>query len=207
MSNLTKQWPIIIYLTLLSVIGPRVIGPIETQAAGGPDVIVTNTPLPVSIDGTANVNLAGTPVMSIDSQNNTVSLLREPENPARQPYQARIQCFFNNENSCTDSTHINVPSGKVLVIEFVSMNAGIDSGDGAGLATLDVIQQASGPSQRHYFPLLPTIDNGTVAILVASQQTRLYADPSSNVRVSCGLSDPSNAGCFGSVSGHLVDVP
>lgn len=163
----------------------------------------------VGITGTPNVNVANMPPVGIDPLNNTVRLLREPENPARQPFQANFHCdLLAGSGSCADVTSITTlsSSGKELVIEFVSVSEGLPTGQKAGEVTLQTTQ--GGNSVSHIFPLSLAFDDGTVANFVGAQQTRLYEEPSDVVTVECLRSASSGGGsCFGSVSGYLVDVP
>lgn len=130
--------------------------------------------------------------------------VRDVDNAARQPFQTDIFCGFNGSDSCSGT--ITVPSGKELVIEFVSIDLSTDSGVMSYSASLEVQQGCC--VENYSFPLALQIDTGTAAEFVGVHQTRLYADPSGRVGLSCKQSRPSSlGGCIATISGYLVDVP
>jgi hypothetical protein len=221
MKTFKGYWPIPAYLVFLAaILGLFQTGPTKPQAAtsSGAPVVVTNTPLPISptgtqtvsgtvgISGTPSVSISGTPTVGIDPSANTVTLLREPENPARQPFAGGMDCVFSLSSSCTNFTGIPVPSGKELVIEFVSASVTSDTGvksTGFGLN----VQTANGLVAHSFGPTFQS-DNGTVAISIGSFPTGLYADGSSVVALGCSLSASSTFGsCIVTISGYLVNVP
>src|SRR5579863_5243669 len=200
------------------------------QSAAGPgpsNVIVVNTPLPVSgtvsakaaqsglwnvgITGTPTVNVGTLPAVSI-SGTPSVSLapgasFRDADNAARQPFQSSWGCSFTGgTSSCTDTTSIVVPTGKELVIEFVNMFAVLPSPAKGEFVSFGVAQ--GGITVGYILPFNFIFDNGSVTTSAAGQQTRLYADPSTNVSVQCNVTAISASGfCSVSVSGYLVNVP
>lgn len=203
-------------------------------ASSGPAVTVLNTPLPVSgtvsanaaqsglwnvgITGTPTVNvgtlpavsISGTPTVSVSGMP-TVSLaagasFRDADNAARQPFQQAWSCAFTGFFFCNDTTSITVPTGKELVIEFVSVMMDLPTGQKP--REVSVGTQQRGNEIPHHFPLSLAFDNGVDAVFAGAQQTRLYSDPSLGVTVQCQKIDGSVGGsCFGSISGYLVNVP
>ena len=183
-------------------------------ASSGPAVTVLNTPLPISgnvgITGTPTVNVGTLPAVSI-SGTPTVSLaagasFRDADNAARQPFQRNWGCNFAGGNFCNDSASIVVPTGKELVVEFVTV-FGNSASPVKGVFASFVVA-SSGGHLAHVIPLNFIFDDGSVTASGAAQQTRLYADPSTTVSVTCSLTALSASGfCSGSVSGYLVDVP
>jgi hypothetical protein len=131
-------------------------------------------------------------------------LARDVDNAARQPFQSHIQCSLDGTNAC-DGT-ITAPSGKELVIEFVSIDLFADSGVMAYPPRLTVPQGAS--QEFYFFPLPQQIDDGSEAVFVGVHQTRLYVAPSGEIQLHCALSQSVSLGaCDATISGYLVDVP
>ena len=157
------------------------------------DVNVVNTPLPVT--GTVTVgNLGDSPLP-----------VRDVDNPARQPVQARANCSVTIETGCLPTIY-TVPAGKRLVIEYASMDANVPAGE---LAQLAIATRTGGETVEHAFPLTPpsvAFSAGRAANV--GQQVRLYADPGTSVVVTGSRSGfGSPASFIFTISGHLVDVP
>jgi hypothetical protein len=174
------------------------------EVVNTPNVNVVNTPS-VSVTGTPNVNVANMPTVGIDPTANTITLLREPENPARQPFQSIAACSFAAFIDCADSSSITVPSGKELVIEFVS--AYVTSGTGVKVNRVQLDVTTGGTKLSNFFGPTLQFDNGTNAVSVGSFPTRLYEDGGSTVGMECFLSGTTSADCTVTVSGYLVNVP
>src|SRR5262245_16137361 len=75
--------------------------------------------------------------------------VRDMDNAARQPFQSHIQCALNGSNACEGT--ITAPSGKELVIEFVSISLFADSGVMAYPPRITVPQ--GGSQESYFFPL------------------------------------------------------
>jgi hypothetical protein len=130
--------------------------------------------------------------------------VRDVDNAARQPFQSHIQCSLDGTNSC-DGT-ITAPSGKELVIEFVSIDLFADSGVMAYPPNLAVPQ--NGSQEVYFFPLALQIDDGSEAVFVGAHQTRLYAAASGEVQLHCAVAQSVSLGaCNATISGYLVDLP
>ena len=133
---------------------------------------------------------------------NQIVLVRDLDNPARQPVQTKATCASDFVGCTVDLS--SVPAGKRLVIEFVSMVGKLSIA--APNARLTVTTMVG--SQQVNF----ACNGGTVLQtygpeVVVSQSVRLYADPGTIV----SFSGQSNSGVSHtyefSLSGYLVDMP
>jgi len=124
-------------------------------------------------------------------------LVRDIDNPARQPFQRQLGFEVTEFGGFSSFT---VPAGKRLVIEYVSASGVVPSGDsmqylvvtGEVQNFIPVAQQASAPG---------------VVFCVAGLQTRLYAEPGTSVTLGAlrtGSTGTSSANI--SISGYLVDI-
>ena len=130
--------------------------------------------------------------------------VRNVDNAGRQPFQSHIQCSLDGTNACNGT--LTPPSGKELVIEFVSIDLFADSGATAYPPALTVPQ--GGSQEIYFFPLAQQIDDGSEVVFVGVHQTRLYAGPSGDVQLHCALSRSVSLGaCDATISGYVVDVP
>jgi hypothetical protein len=130
--------------------------------------------------------------------------VRNVDNAARQPFQSHIQCSLNGTSACEGT--MTAPSGKELVIEFVSIDLFADSGVLAYPPRLAVPQ--GGSQELYFFPLPQQIDDGSEVVFVGVHQTRLYVAPSGEVQLHCALSRSVSLGaCDATISGYLVEVP
>jgi hypothetical protein len=130
--------------------------------------------------------------------------VRDVDNAVRQPFQSHMQCSLNGSNSCDGA--LTAPSGKELVIEFVSISLFADSGAMAYPPRLTVPQSAG--QESYFFPLPQQIDDGSEVVFVGVHQTRLYVAPSGEVLLHCALSRSVSLGaCDVTISGYLADVP
>jgi len=130
--------------------------------------------------------------------------VRDVDNAARQPFQSHIQCSLDGTNAC-DGT-MTAPSGKEFVVEFVSIDLFADSGVMAYPPRLSVPQ--GGSQEFYFFPLPQQIDDGSEAVFVGAQQTRLYVGSSGEMQLHCALSRAVSLGaCNATISGYLVDMP
>jgi len=113
------------------------------------------------------------------------------------------------------ATVYTVPEGKRLIIEFVSATVLVGSVSDRGFMILRtaLFDENGSPHpdiQVHYFVLTPQDTWAGGLRLHASQPTRLYADPGTDVEVQFGC----NIGCSEiyansevTISGFLMDVP
>jgi hypothetical protein len=177
----------------------------------GPDVRVINTqtnPVPVSV-----INFpTGTNTVNVSSSTNAPLLVRDVDNPARQPA-VRLADDVNvlvGETQAFKQMY-TVPAGKRLVIEFVSVRTFVlppgqklfvEVGVSDGQTTYDI---NLAPTLVGTF----TVGNGVQGDHSAiSQQTRLYANAGDTVRAFVQKNDDVGAGqATITVMGYLVDVP
>ena len=169
----------------------------------------TRTPT-VNVGNTPTVNLGPGNTVGINGfvqVGNTASspvLVRDIENPAREPFQDAAICgALSGFNSC--DTSITVPLNKLLVIETVTVIAIVPSGQKA----LAVIFSRSGgdPFNRGFsLAVTPQGTFGTDDIFVGTHSLRAYADPGSLVGFRLTRSDTSGQGSLQArIAGHLVD--
>jgi len=208
-------------------------------ASGSAPVTVMNTPLPVqgtvsaSQSGTWNVGINGTPTVNVSSlpaiqfaSGNTVGIngpvqvgndaanpavVRDVDNPARQPFQKLICVAFGNEaNNCGALVNgFTVQAGRRLVIEQVSGSCELESGTvlvsvalGTQVGSLDVV--------AHFLPLPPPPTPTPTVVYSSSfnHVTRIYADPGSGVGINSGQflgSTGTDAVCRLALSGYLLN--
>ena len=130
--------------------------------------------------------------------------IRDLDNPARQPFQARVSCSTTIDG-CSEFIP-SPPAGKRLVIEYVSMQGEIPAGQ---VATFQIDATAGGQFAVHDLGLSqPAVAFGFVGRVVVAQQVRLYADPGLPIHASAARNGSGNLIHFSfSVSGYLVDLP
>ena len=178
----------------------------------GPDVRVVNTqtnPVPVSV-----INFpAGTNTVNVSSSTNAPLLVRDVDNPARQPV-VRLADAVNvivGETQAFKQMY-TVPAGKRLVIEFVSVRTFVlppgqklfvEVGVSDGQTTYDI---NLAPTLVGTFTVGTGGNQGDRSAI--SQQTRFYANAGETVRAFAQKNDDLGAGqATITVMGYLVDVP
>ncbi len=145
---------------------------------------------------TVNVNVTNIPLP-----------VRDVENPARQPVQfglcteqgGAVTCFYNTLGSFSDS--YTVPHGKRLVIEYIGGHCGI-----APETTYYelAVETTVGGNLGHYgIPCMPAAGDSNSPNRTAGQQTRIYADPDTTVRLRLH-SDFGDATVF--LSGYTITI-
>jgi hypothetical protein len=155
------------------------------------DVNVVNTP---------SVNVANTPGVSVLNGSGNPVLTRNVDEPARRAFQAAVVLILP-EGTDVGTQILNIPTGKRLVIEYVTLSSNLPSGQAwtaAGLGTVvdeTVVVHRFGPLQQ------------TAAGRFASDKAvRVYADHF--VTFVAERSGASGQGRVDlTVSGYLVDVP
>lgn len=168
------------------------------------DVKVINSPSqPVPVTGTVSVsNLGDSPLP-----------VRDVDNPASQPLQANI---IEVPPQIPNPVLFTVPAGKRLVIEYVSADIQAASSQCVTAPRYVLRTTTGGVALNHFFNseftgTLGAAANEATKAYGLSQQTRIYADPNTQVTLdirtdafpSCGFM--VNDGIH--VSGYLVDVP
>ncbi len=122
-----------------------------------------------------------------------------------QPFQAAVEIKlpngFGGENG-----FVAVPKGKRLVIEYVSGEAFLPTGQ-KGLFSVIVSLQGQTTGTRHYLASTPMGKFGAPDYFRAGQVVRLYADPGTTVMLRIDRDIATGEGLARmSLSGHLVDM-
>jgi hypothetical protein len=162
------------------------ITPTRTQGQGG----ANQQPLNVNV-----INTTDAPVP-----------VREVENPAYDPIQVGLQ-----EADPGVIPNFTVPAGKRLVIEYVSAQVSQANCDFVRYSLTTTVQ---GVSLEHLFFLqVVGLSVSSTKMFGLSQQTRIYADPNTEVILKRRI-DSTTGGCgFGvtlpqfRISGYLVNTP
>jgi hypothetical protein len=146
------------------------------------------------------------------------TLVRDLDNPARQPFQAELGGLLFNTSDDAESFQITlVPPGKRLVIEHVSLRINSREAGPEGIPQprfrtfAALITKADTVAARHEV-IVDRADVGEASRNVASQSIRAYADPGSAVFVEIdSTNDNGGNSLLGishvAISGHLVDLP
>jgi hypothetical protein len=182
------------------------------------NVNVVNTPtVNAQQSGSWSVGISGTPVVGLSADNNIVKVdttnplaTRDVDNPSRQAFQHQFDnLFIANGNYAVQSTY-SVPAGKRLVIQEVSLQCGLPTGDVPSVALYTKIQGVDGLEGAQLdlqFPKLRSFPNddyfATTTPIVA------YADGGTDVLVT--LENQTGTGTAGVCSitlvGHFVGMP
>jgi hypothetical protein len=185
-----------LFTAILLALGCFALSP-ATQAAPPPP-----SPTNVNVVNTPNVNVANTTASPV--------LVRDVDNPARQPFQAEVVGGFADGASTTgDITIATVPAGKLLIIEHVGVFGAMLTGQ--SIARVTYIHVVDG---RHYkiYPLVlrqAHSADGTRDYFVVSEALRVYANPGA---IQCSAERDSFAGANPdsvtfTISGYFVDCP
>lgn len=179
-----------------------VAGVVETTSGGVkfPDATVQTTAglTAVTINSTLTGN--GTAVAPLGI--NSPLTIRNADNPAFQPVQFReIQI-----GGADTTTIFTVPAGKRLVIETVSGNGNIFSGQKFLALSINTTNSVGGSQMPHYFTPVFTGTQGSFDFYSFNQSVRIYADPQTNIVLSRNTTS-GNVNIGITVSGYYVDVP
>jgi len=177
-----------------------------------------NGNIKVHEQGTANVNVTGTPSVGLAASGNTVKIdpnantvqvqagsgplqTQAADNPAFHPVLA--EDFLTTGEADQETHFYAVPAHEELVIEQVSIEVG-------GFASGTTVQHAGivvnvGGTLAPFFLPMSNSSNGRASI--GDVQTRIYADPGTQVYCFMGLnqSDPGTQGRC-DISGYLVPL-
>jgi hypothetical protein len=179
-----------------------------------PSVNVANTPL--SVQGTVTANISGTPTISARQSGGwNVGIVRDLENPARQPFQTQValQTFDTATGAVFSLTRpiVTVPAGKELVIEMVTANVEIQTAFannpnfsfGGKVRYFELGSTGGGVSVTNYFaPTMMGPNEFGFSNFAFSQPTRIYADPQTTVSMTVGALGHIDL----TISGHLVQL-
>ena len=121
-------------------------------------------------------------------------------------FQATSNCTPDPGSTGCGVTILNVPAGKRLVIEYVSVEAFTPAGQ---VAFFEVTTQVNLADVIHRSAMSqPAVSFNGIGRATLGQHVRIYADPGTAVRVVGVRSGTPNMGGFNfAVSGHLVDIP
>jgi hypothetical protein len=177
------------YLALVGILAVSTAGVGHTQAGRqhGPDVRVVNDstePVPVTLQGAAKIDTS------------SPLAVRDVNDVVQTPFQAAF----------TDIVPVIVPSGKRLVIEYVSGFVG--TGDAVALA-VSIETKLGGQALRHAIPInLASANGGGAETYTFGDSARLYADPGTQVIARLHLTgNPAGSAANCTLSGYLVDAP
>ena len=131
-----------------------------------------------------------------------ITLVRDVDNPTKQPFQQEVKVTVASGLTAGNNL-ISIPSGKLFVIEHVSVQGKAP----AGQNLLYSIYSHVAPDlteRKHIFPATPQVFGANTFYLV-SESLRLYADtPSITVYVDRDATAGSASALF-VVSGYFVD--
>ncbi len=146
------------------------------------------------------------PVVSHSQGGPRPTLVRDAENPARQAFQARLECEDNDgidQSQCVDS--VSVPGGKRLVIETVSASVRMPAGEKPALVLGTTVD---GVEEPHFLTLAFGGADGTDDAYYATHRVQVYADQGVVLgrlfNVDSSSTDPLRLVGL-TISGHLVD--
>jgi hypothetical protein len=139
---------------------------------------------------------------------------RDVDNGARQPVNFSFFMFLSNgTNSASNNTAITIPAGKRLVIETISFNGQVTSGEigylgisvtaGAGTA-------AGATGASHVIPMVKlTTGFPSGDFIGGTRDCRIYADAGSKVPVGYnrGGSFAGDENIFVNITGYYVNLP
>lgn len=137
--------------------------------------------------------------------------VRDVENPAHAPFWFNARVSVSPQFSVVDQDLTNVPPGKRLVIEFVSISCwavGVD--DHIIQVQIGVTKALGGGGARYRYDL-PVAKQGIDvqnAPWVAIQSLRLYSEPGAPVNVTIARSKTGETvACDVALSGYTVNFP
>lgn len=154
---------------------------VAAQSQQGPSVTVVNTTdKPVPVTGT----------------------VRDADNPARLAYQESMTLSFNVGSFAVGDFFSEVPEGKLLVIEHVSVDAMLPVGQIATAVMVTHLGQSITQGVGHHLVMHAQAPGG----FVASQLVRFYEklQPGINVNRTSGSGTGT---AIAAISGYLIDIP
>ena len=175
--------------------------------SGTPSVNATITGTPsVSVTGTPTVSVTNLPTGTAGPAPTTVTLVKDLDNPAQQPFQNGLSCATIASGATSCFSTLTVPAGKELVIEYVQ----ISSRENAGSTTAVYLLTTTVGGLSIAYSLAPgtaVVVNGN-NVRIGEHLTRIYADPGTTVRFDGSENSNSGTVIFTALlSGHLVNVP
>ncbi|HET6201000.1 MAG TPA: hypothetical protein VFD93_11720 [Candidatus Acidoferrales bacterium] len=203
--------------------------PVPTMAVDTRNVNVVNTPVPVTgninanvtgsvnatLTGTPSVNVSGMPAVNVASVSGNVPVTNPLDgsgNPIplgvqtdeSSPVELSCQQSFSSGSSVAScSPSFTVPSGELLIIDDVSLIAGLSSGQPSGSV---IVFFPFGNNVNFFLPLDAQGSTFGLNVFVAAQRTHIYSVASEPV--SCAITastaqtPPAEMQCV--IVGHLV---
>jgi hypothetical protein len=130
----------------------------------------------------------------------------EVNNPDKQPFQANVQVSLPAGTEGQNG-FVTVPNGKRLVIEYVSGQAFLPSGQKA-LFSVIVSLQGQSTGTWHYLESTVVGPFGSQDCFQCGRMVKLYADAGTTVMLRTDRDSPTGAGLSRmTLSGHLLNVP
>jgi hypothetical protein len=153
-----------------------------------------------SLNGlTDNVTLAAGSGITLTPVGNTLTIAAPAANPAQTAFQTSVELILDPNDFGTGSADITVPSGKRLVIEYLSIKVFRDG----ECQPMSVSTTVDGVASKHFIEL-PVDQNGFGFAI--DKPVRIYAD--SNVHFAAiSRSGSKDKNYDITVSGYLVDRP
>jgi hypothetical protein len=152
----------------------------------------------------ADVKVVNTPTVTVGNTAANPVLTRDANERAITPFETELGASFLNGAQFSEEMDIAVPAGKRLVIEFMSAQVRIPTGQ---FVTGEFATTVGGLSAVHYLAMTPQGKFGGGDIFALSQPMEVSADPNTPVRIHMFRSDVTGQGFVQlSVSGYLVDA-
>jgi hypothetical protein len=132
----------------------------------------------------------------VDNTTSNPVPVKDVENPARQPFSTSANAFFEPGSRDAIFNLPTAPAGKTLVIEFVTVNALIPTGQNLWSANINHVPLV----------IVPQGDVGTGNdAFTASQQCRFYISDQGEINFIVSRNSTTGSGVVGAtVSGYLV---
>lgn len=130
----------------------------------------------------------------------------EVNNPDKQPFQASVELSLPPGTEGQNG-FVTVPAGKRLVIEYVSGQAFLPTGQKA-LFSVIVSLQGQSTGTWHYLESTVVGPFGSQDCFQCGRMVKLYADPGTTVMLRTDRDSPTGTGLSRmTLSGHFVSVP
>jgi hypothetical protein len=177
------------------------------------NAIIVNTPAQsVPVTGTVNVGNLGASPLPVTGTVNVGNLgdnplpVRDVDNPVRQPVQFTGQCSQTGRLFCLMFSY-QVPAGKRLVIEYVSISANAPAGQ---VVAWGISTNVGGRQVAHFLPNTSPAAEFFEPFAQMGVPVQLYADPDPDnpvLMIAARNGEGASVTFRGSFSGYLVNVP
>lgn len=148
------------------------------------------------------------PVTVQNPETGTLSV-KNADNPAFQPYQVQESVGVTSPNGYYKTASFDVPAGKRLVIELVTIKAAVDPGERITEARVEVTKAGGGVLSHHLTPTALGVSPGGGETFAVTQPLRLYCEAGTGA-LKIQTERTSTSGAYltlFSVSGYLIDLP